>query len=255
MLVRAPVMPRVGRMITNHVKSFSGESTIVCNKHAIHVLIVTPRKHKIINAAMRLIDPVLGVVAAILHVRVQTVEFWEHHGIVRNLTADNKCVTPKGPLFPCRTISVLAVFVCTPEEHNLAHVMNETGELKPVWVTSLANAFGCLHQMQHVRQVKIGIRGVNVILKFSKCLLDRHLTSSSILKGVLLLHPFVELHRMIRAHVTVMFNYPSWRIFVRRVNTELVIFFIVCFDCLVVDRNNWCRCHCICVGAAFTVLV
>jgi len=153
-------MHRVGRMVSDHVKPLTRKGSLVSDKHSPHVLIVPPSKAKLVEATLGLVHTALRVVLGIAHVRIELVKGRKDDGIVWNPAANNKCVTTKSPLLAFGAQAVLSVFSIAPEKHDLAHVVKETSELEPVGVSSLANALGCLEQVELIGELQIGIGSV-----------------------------------------------------------------------------------------------
>ena len=61
-------------------------------------------------------------------------------------------------------------------------------------------------------QIQIGVTRVDVVLQFLQGLLDGHEPSmATVLETVFLFHPFVEFHRLMGAHVSIVFHHSRGR--------------------------------------------
>mmetsp|Transcript_22982 Transcript_22982/g.48566 ORF Transcript_22982/g.48566 Transcript_22982/m.48566 type:complete len:343 (-) Transcript_22982:234-1262(-) len=201
------VMPRIRRMEPNHIQPFPGQSRPIGHQHPVHVLIVSPRPHEVINPAVGLIHPKLGIVPLIAHVGVAFIKLGKDHSLVGDLASQDEGVAAESPLLSVGGVAVLSVFGGAPEEHDFAHVVEEAGELKPVGVACFADSFGGLQEVEKVWQIQIRITGIHVILQLLQSLLNRHHPSKlAILERVLLLHLLVEFHRLKGSHVSVVLD-------------------------------------------------
>lgn len=164
-------MPRICRVVSYHVQSLLRNSTFVRHQHAIHVLVVPPREFQLIQAAIRLVHAVLGIVSIVVHVWIQCIVPRQYHGLVGYATAHDEGIPSQRPLLAVlgrfsilsvgQAVSILTDARIAPEEHDLAHVVYETYELEPIRMIRLAYTLGGLEQVE-----QIGLRFVFVFVLF-----------------------------------------------------------------------------------------
>lgn len=138
MLVGTLIMPRIGRVVANHVETFARNRRIIGNQHAIHVFVVTPCKHELVQTTVWFVATVFGIVLRVVHVWIERVEFrqddavgslydnrsreldsdqavWSQRAQIKELTAtDNKRIASKSPLLSSRRVAILSVFTSSP---------------------------------------------------------------------------------------------------------------------------------------------
>mmetsp|Transcript_32718 Transcript_32718/g.75324 ORF Transcript_32718/g.75324 Transcript_32718/m.75324 type:complete len:218 (+) Transcript_32718:997-1650(+) len=151
--VGSTVMPWIGRMVSDHIKTFGGNCRFVGHQHTVHVFIVSPCKHEVVKTAVRFVHAVFGIVSGVMGIRIEMVEFRKDDGITGDLATHHKGVASQGPLFAIRRGAVLSVFSRAPQEHDFAHVMKEARQLHPIGMSRSSNPLGGLQKMQLVGKI------------------------------------------------------------------------------------------------------
>jgi hypothetical protein len=137
----------------------------------------------------------------------------------------------------------LTIIAGSPEKHDFAHIMKQSGELHPIWVTSTSNAFGSLKEVQLVGKIKVGIGSVDVVFELGKGFFNRHEASiGAILKAVFLFHFLVEINSVIHSHVSVVLHDTS-RCFIDTIIAKGVIGLVICLDLVKRIRHVWSNAH------------
>src|SRR5215467_9666780 len=134
-------MSRVKRVVAQHVERFFRQIAL---GDLINIFVVAKREMDVVEAAVRFIDAVLGLIASDFAVGVGREKFRENDfaGIG---TAHWKRIAHYSPLR-------LAV-----KTQHLAEVVHEAGEYEPARMAVFADRFGGLQQMLYLRQVGVGI--------------------------------------------------------------------------------------------------
>ena len=67
-------------------------------------------------------------------------------------------------LLPLGIVPVLPILPRPPQEHDLPHIVQQTGELEPLRVAGGADALGGLEEVEEVGEVEVGVGSVDVAI-------------------------------------------------------------------------------------------
>lgn len=138
--IGAVAMGRIKRVVAQHVLRFLGN---IVARDLINVLVVAERKMNFIEAAIRFVDAIFGLILRNFAVGVGGEEFGEND-VRRISAADRERIAHDGPL----RLPVKA--------KNFSEIMQKTGEDKPARITIFANCFGSLQQVLDLGEIGVG---------------------------------------------------------------------------------------------------
>lgn len=133
-------------MKPDHSQRFSGQGALVPH-HEVQILIVAPAHDEILHAALRGINPVAGGIDLVSVVRVRR----EGLGAVddgRTVGApDGEGITHHVPL----------ALAAVEEEHQLAEVVDQSGQLHPAGFPIAADGLGGLEQVLDLAELRVRV--------------------------------------------------------------------------------------------------
>lgn len=176
-LVSALSVPGVEGVVADHGKSLVGEGGLVLDD-VVKVLIVAPREHDIIKAAVGRVNSELGVEIRVGSIRVSFSKGLGVDDLVGESTSNRECVANNVPL----TLSL----ELGEEEHQLAKIVDETSELHPSRLAITTNSLSRLEKMLNLGEGGVRVGLVNESVELLHSLPDGHLSAgtSSIVEAV-----------------------------------------------------------------------
>lgn len=119
-LIIAGRVPRIERMISYNVHGLLRQRRLVVFQHTVHVLVVSPRHHQLLDSATRLVNAIQCVVSRIVGVGIALETVVAIDNVIAPATAHGECVADHSPL---RLIV---------ERHYFAQIMDQCGQVEPV---------------------------------------------------------------------------------------------------------------------------
>lgn len=149
--VGALAVPGVEGVVADHGEGLLGQGGLVADD-VVEVLVVAPAEHDVVEAASLGVDAELGAVHGVSRVRVGGKRLGEDDALVKG-AADGEGVADNVPL-----ALRLEVF---KEDHELAQVVDEAGDLHPARLAVAADGLGRLQEVLNLGERRVRVRLVD----------------------------------------------------------------------------------------------
>jgi len=170
--IGAMLMPWVKGMESYHIQCRQWKGAIVSLADLVHVLVVSPAHHELIQTASRLVDAVVSVVARVFEIRI----------VLEGLREDNRVTEAASQREGITNCSPLRLAELR-EKEELPKVMDEASQVKPVPFlligVSFADGLSSLKAVVNLGKTNIRITLIHDVVQQLSCFPNPKLQTSA----------------------------------------------------------------------------